>query len=116
MNKQILAALNECREKIEHGANKNQWTLVGSGLFGLKILEIMLSEPKPELNLKPKVHVIQMDGGKEEPDLIKKVLFAMAGIGIPPHCPQCGNEEINPGAKFCKICGLPLGKAQASKA
>jgi len=24
-------------------------------------------------------------------------------------CPRCINSEINPGDKFCKICGLPLG-------
>lgn len=23
-------------------------------------------------------------------------------------CPRCKNSEINPGDKFCKICGLPI--------
>lgn len=25
-------------------------------------------------------------------------------------CPRCGNEEFSPGAKYCKICGLPVGE------
>jgi hypothetical protein len=48
---------------------------------------------------------------KESPDVIKDALLKLAGIGVPPHCPHCGNEEISPGAKFCKKCGKALKEA-----
>lgn len=27
-------------------------------------------------------------------------------------CPCCSNEEISVGAKYCKICGLPLSSVR----
>lgn len=28
--------------------------------------------------------------------------------GCQPVCPRCKNSQINPGDRFCKICGLAL--------
>lgn len=30
------------------------------------------------------------------------------GHGLFYECPECGNEEIEPGQNYCQICGEPI--------
>lgn len=116
---QIITALSECRKQIEIGLGRNSVNsrrdLIEQGAFGLQIMEIMLSEPKPELQ-GTEVHVIRIDG-IEMPDPFNSIMkkFKEQIERMPDHktagCPQCGNEEISQGTKYCKICGLNLAEA-----
>jgi len=109
MDKQTVhKAIAECRQQLNSGNFK-------AGVFGLQIIEIMLTEAgcKAEAG----IHIIQMDG-VEMPDpfnsVIKKFKEQIEQMQLHKSetCPRCGNEEFSPGGKFCKICGLPRFMAQ----
>lgn len=110
MNKQALRmAIAECYSLIENNLGINMTARdkerIACGAFGLHIIDLLLSDPEPTEEIQ--IHIIEVPRDPSD-DTMKKVIYQMAGIGIPPHCPRCGNEEIGPGAKFCHICGMPL--------
>jgi len=116
-----ITALDECIKEIEAFGpsvpiRPNSTTTEGTAwanirvlkeraLTGMKIAMRLLSDPEPTEEIQ--IHIIEVPIDPSD-DTMKKVIYQMAGIGIPPHCPRCGNEEIGPGAKFCHICGMPL--------
>ena len=127
MSKQAaIIALAECISAIEDfgkgvpirpGATITEGTawaniraLKERAITGIKIAMRILNEPEP--TEETQIHIIEVPRDPSD-DTMKKALYQMAGIGIPPHCPRCGNEEIEPGAKFCEICGLPLFVAKS---
>lgn len=74
MNKQaIFNSVAKCREKIARGISRDGgMDDVRAGLFGLRIIEIMLSDPISELEpilTGPEVHVISFGfGNMGEPE------------------------------------------------
>ncbi len=119
MNKQLIAAIADCRRTIEAGfirLGQSDSSLIKRGAFGLHIIETLLSEPV-ETKGECEAYIIQVDG-TEMPDpfnsimkKFKEQIEKMPETKRPP-CPRCGNEEISPRANFCKICGLNLTEAK----
>jgi hypothetical protein len=117
LNKQALRmAIAECYGLIENNLGINMTARdkerIACGAFGLHIIDLLLSDPEPTEECE--IHIIQMDAaGLPEPlkAMIREI--KRAENHKPGICPRCGNEEIGPGAKFCKICGLPLFVAKS---
>ena len=98
MNKQALRmAIAECYSLIENNLGINMTARdkerIACGAFGLHIIDLLLSDPEPTEEIQIHIVEVQGDSNQQKP---KRA------------CPRCGNEEFGPGAKFCRICGLPL--------
>lgn len=105
MNKSAISlAIGKCHTMIINGKKVGNMQMVNTGAFGLEIINTMLGEP--EQADETTVIVLMSDVSLKE----------RANIDQPEHaqhtCPRCGNSEIRAGAKFCKICGLPLFAAK----
>lgn len=76
-------------------------------ITGINIAKRLLEEPDTKEECE--VHIIQMDA-TDMPDPFKTMLCKLCegDWGKAAKCPRCGNEEICPGDKFCKICGMAL--------
>ncbi len=103
MNKQALRmAIAECYGLIENNLGINMTARdkerIACGAFGLHIIDLLLSEQEEAGEIQ--IHVIQVPGDSKQ----EKPKRA---------CPHCGNEEFGDGAKFCRICGLPLFVAKS---
>lgn len=75
-------------------------------ITGINIAKRLLEESGPKEDCE--VHIFQMDAS-EMPEPFKTMIGRL--LQEAPRltkCPRCGNEEISPGAKFCKICGMAL--------
>lgn len=99
--KTISRAIGECHEMISEGLSARNNNMISTGAFGLEIIGIMLSEPVEM----PDIHVIKID--VEELNSTKPSELKTRE-SQPYICPRCKNEEFTPGAKFCKICGMPV--------
>jgi hypothetical protein len=118
-----IIALDECIKEVENfgkgapiriGATMSEstaWSNINivkaRAITGINIAKRLLEESDPKEECE--VHIIQVDA-TDMPDPFKTMLCKLCegDWGKAAKCPRCGNEEICPGDKFCKICGMAL--------